>query len=601
MRKSLNIFLLLLIISQNFCVAQFKRQLDSLCIVCNNTLSDSDKVVALGKVANLYYTYKFDHQADSVLHEQLLLADLSDNNNLVLIALFGDAITNISVSTTSETFDKTVQFIQKGINYAKSLNKYEYIALGYCRMANLLRKRGQYDKALTNAQIASAYLPNVESDSIKAIIYIEVGDTYRFKGDAVSACTNYNSAFDIALKIKSVPLQSDIYHCFSEMYKGLGQFDAAKDELKKSLALDKKNGYGEGLVKDYFDLARLTDEKFYIEKALELSDSLHLNKYIFSAKGLMLAYIEVIEKNSDKALRYLENEPDLKQSYLNIGQAYYYRSIGQIFLYSLKADSALYYFKLAEYDYVQNFDQLSIRGIFREIAETYKLLNDIPNSISYYTKALELSKKMNDATTIAYISGILSSLYEQQGDYKQAFVYSKQSIQYKDSLRSLSKERDIALLGVDREKRKHEEEMRQEEQRLNNKRNIQYLAISIAICVIFVGFLVMGMFPVSKLTIKMVGYFFFISLFEFIVLLIDNILLVKAVHGEPLKLWLIKIMLIALLVPAQHYMEHNLIRFLESRKLLEARTKFSIKKWWHKIKKPAPVTEAGIEEDTAVL
>jgi hypothetical protein len=109
------------------------------------------------------------------------------------------------------------------------------------------------------------------------------------------------------------------------------------------------------------------------------------------------------------------------------------------------------------------------------------------------------------------------------------------------------------------------------------------------------------MFPVSKLTIRMMGYFFFISLFEFIVLLIDNILLVYATHDEPLKLWLIKIALIALLVPLQHFLEHNLIRFLESRKLLEARTKFSFKNWWQKIKKPAPVTDAGIEEDTAVL
>ena len=111
----------------------------------------------------------------------------------------------------------------------------------------------------------------------------------------------------------------------------------------------------------------------------------------------------------------------------------------------------------------------------------------------------------------------------------------------------------------------------------------------------------MGMFPVSKLTIKLFGYFFFISLFEFIVLVIDNLLLAKAVHGEPLKLWLIKIVLIGMLVPIQHYLEHNVIKFLESRKLLEARNKLSFKKWWTK-KKSAPISkETDFEEDTAVL
>ena len=112
---------------------------------------------------------------------------------------------------------------------------------------------------------------------------------------------------------------------------------------------------------------------------------------------------------------------------------------------------------------------------------------------------------------------------------------------------------------------------------------------------------VLGMFPISKVVIKMFGYFFFISLFEFIVLLIDNFFLAHATHNDPLKLWLIKIGLIALLVPVQHFMEHHLIEFLQSRKLVEARTKFSLKRWWQKREKPASLKKTGFEEDTAVL
>ena len=89
-------------------------------------------------------------------------------------------------------------------------------------------------------------------------------------------------------------------------------------------------------------------------------------------------------------------------------------------------------------------------------------------------------------------------------------------------------------------------------------------------------------------------------------MLIDNSLLAKAVHNEPLKLWLVKIVLIALLVPLQHFLEHNLVKFLESKKILTAKTKvsfknLSVKRWWQNMKKPAPVIDAGIEEDTAVL
>ena len=606
MKRLLNIFLLFSL-SLNLCKAQFKRQLDSLCIMCNNINSDSEKVIALGKLANLYYTYKLNRQGDSVLDKQLLLADLSDNNNLILLTLFGDAITNMSATASVESCNKAIAFLQKGIDYAKSQNLYDYIAIGYTRMANILRKRGQYDKAISNAQVAVSYLPNIKPDSIKSTVYIEVGNAYMAKGEAVSACTNYNNAFDIAIKIKSVPLQSNIYHCFADMYFKLKDMDLAKEQLKQSLTLDKENKYGEGMIRDYYDLARVTDIKFYIEKAIEMSDSLHFNKYLLDAKRLMVIYYMVIECNkANKAINYLETEPDVKESYINIDSSRYFEVKGNIFYYSNNFDSALYYFKLAEYVFVKNFDEKTSRDIFSQIALTYQKLGNIPNAIAYYTKALDLSKKINDASGIASSSSQLSELYEHQGDYKQAYIFSKQGIKYSDSLRQLSKDGDLVLLAIERTNKKHEEQQREETQHINNKRNIQYMAITISLVIIFLGMLVIGMFPVSKLTIKMLGYFSFISLFEFIIMLIDNSFIAKALHNEPLKLWIVKIVLIALLVPLQHYLEHNLIKFLESRKLLEARTKFSLKnlsvtKWWQKMKKPAPVADAGIEEDTAVL
>lgn len=596
------IILLFFIGFQTTGVTQFKKQLDSLCILCKNSVSDSEKVVGLGKLANLYYTYKLNRQADSVLHEQLLMADLSNNNNLLLIALFGDGITNLSPSATKQSFDNTIRFLVKGIEYAKSQNNYDYIALGYTRMAAIYKKRGQYDPALANAQQALSLLPNINSDSVKVVVYMELGNAYQAKGESVLACTNYNNAFDIALRIKSIPLQSSIYHCFSAMYLKLGNEELAKEQLKQSLKLDRENNYGEGMIRDFYDLGRVTDEKFYIDKSIEMSDSLNFYQYLLDAKRLMLIYYMVIKKNENNlALHYLETEPELKESYLNIGIAQYNQTIGNIYFYAAVYDSALHYFKLTEEDFKNHFDEKQTRDNCYQIANTYQQLKDIPHAINYYLRVIELSKKINDANGIAGASGQLSDLYKQQGDFKKAFMYTEQAVRFNDSLRNLSRAGDIALLGVEREKRKHDEEQRQEEKRLNNRQNIQYLVITISISIIFIVMLIIGTFPVSKLVIKLFGYFFFISLFEFIVLLIDNILLAKAVHGEPLKLWLIKIVLIALLVPLQHYMEHNLIKFLASRKLLHAKSKFNFKNRWNKMKKPAPVHDADIEEDTAVL
>jgi hypothetical protein len=132
------------------------------------------------------------------------------------------------------------------------------------------------------------------------------------------------------------------------------------------------------------------------------------------------------------------------------------------------------------------------------------------------------------------------------------------------------------------------------------KRNLQYMAITIAIAAFFFLMVLVGSFPVSRFTIKALSYFAFICLFEFIVLLIDSALH-HATHGEPLKIWLVKIFLIALLVPLQHGLEHGLTRFLASRRLVKMRSRLSVRRWLTNMKKPVAGMENVIEQDTAVL
>ena len=600
MKKLIFTFILLFIVLQTPCIGQFYQKEDSLKRVCATAVSDSDKVVSLGKLAEFYNVYQLYNRGDSVLQEQLHIAELSDNKNLIFATLFGDAITTVNSLTSKENYNRTTNFIQKGIDYARSKNHYDYIALGYSRMANILRKRGESDKALYNANLGLSFLQNTISDSIKAIVYIELGDCYLAKGDALNAFTNYNNSFDIGVKSDNITIQSFVYYRFAALYRNLDKDDEAKLQLLKSVDLNKEYRNDKGLVKDYLQLAKLTASKEYIEKALSLAAALHIDDDLLQAKRVMLAYYEVKEKNSSLALHYFETEPDLKQFYLNLSTAHYTWAKASIYLYSNKIDSALYYYNLAEHDIVNNFGISTAKDFLNEEAQCYELKKDVLKAIEYYEKAMRLSRQIGDPNSIAAISESLSSLYEAQGNYKSSLTYARQATNYRDSLSKLSRERDIALLDVDREKRRHEAELVAENERLIRSRNLQYMAITIAITAVFILMLIVGMFPVSKVTIKMLSFFAFICLFEFIVLVIDNTLL-SFTHGKPLQLWLIKIVLIACLVPLQHSLEHGLTTFLASRKLLEAKNRFSLKKWLRSFKKPAPVKDADFEEDTAVL
>src|SRR6476659_7359042 len=138
----------------NFSFAQSEKQIDSLRELCHKAVSDTAKLKALNQLARYYYTYKLNKQGDSVLHEQLIIAELSNNNSLILRTYFDNLPVDITSWSTSEDFNRGIQFIQAAIDFSKSINAFDYMAMGYCRMSNILRQKGENDKALSNAQLA---------------------------------------------------------------------------------------------------------------------------------------------------------------------------------------------------------------------------------------------------------------------------------------------------------------------------------------------------------------------------------------------------------------------------------------------------------------
>ncbi|MFI5128363.1 MAG: tetratricopeptide repeat protein [Chitinophagales bacterium] len=608
MRKILVILLLAFINVPIISFAQKNKIVDSLCRLCNLAVSDTDKVVTLNNLANYYYSNKFTKQGDSVLGVQLRTAVLSDNKNLILKTYFDNSIANIAFWSRAEDFNKTLDFIQKGIDYAKKVNDYSYIVIGYTRLAGVLRSRGMADRAVTNATTALANVQEGVPDSLKAIANIELGDSYRSKGEAVLASRSYNNAYDIAIKNANYYLETDVYRRLSKLYRYLGERTEAKDYLVKSLNLNKTHGNNEGIIKDYIELAKSEGELFYATEALRLADSLHFDSYKTDIKDIILAYHTVNGGDSKIALDYLHSQPDLHAHYTEGGAQDYYFELGEIYRYGGNADSALYFFKLSEPEMLKKYDIEKTRYLYYEMAACYEIKKDRQNAISYYEKSLGFCQQVHDLSTIAGISNALTNLYKAGNDFKNALSYKELATATQDSLSQLAKNKDMILLSVERDKKQHDEELLRIEQAFVKKRNLQYMFITIAICLVFILMLVIGTFPISKLTINILGYFFFISLFEFIVLILDNNVLHSITHGEPLKLWLIKIALIGMLVPLQHFLEHRLIKFLESRQLLRARTKFSLVKLLPK-KKAGPHTKTktktkksvkSMEDDTAV-
>lgn len=575
-------------------------KIDSFNHLLQQAKTDREKVKLAGRLAEYFYVHEDDRAGDSMLQKQYKIAEITGDKNLILSSLFCSAITNLNSWRSKESFDNALRYLEKGLSYARAIGNESYITLAYTRIASLYRKRGQLDNAYYNATTAFTSSLNIRDDSIKVVAAIELGDCYQVRGESLLAFKTYIRAFDLSVEIHNTILQSEVYHRYSTLYHSLGNMELAKEQLIKSRELNEENGNTEGLIKDYIDLSRITEDKLYVEKAMQLAGSINSEKYIIHAKRVLYGYYTYIIGNSDSTINYINRNPDLKEVFLNEGTYSYYWRLGSVFHYSLKPDSAIHYFKIAEPGFEKDFDLSTRQVLYEEMGECYGMINQPGKGIYYYLKALELNQQANDPVKAANYSSALCKLYERMNDYQSAFIYSQKTSMLKDSLQKLSNIRDIALIEVSNEKKNHDRELEQIAQEHLTRRNLQYMAITIAITIIFLLMIIIGMFPISRLTIKLLGYFAFISLFEFIVLLIDSFLH-RIAHGEPLKIWLMKIILIAILVPFQHYLEHGMIRFIDSRRLRELRARIRLKKWWKRRKKPTPDTIDEIESDTAVL
>jgi tetratricopeptide (TPR) repeat protein len=586
--------------------AQYFQKEKELASRVENATDDSIKVIALSQLAEFYYIHRATTKADSVINLQLMHAELSTNKNLLIHALFDKSVINVPLWTSSKNFDRTIQYLEKGVQYAREIGREDYQVIAYLRKAYIYRKRGQLESAMNEVGLASTTLGKDGNDSLSAAIAIESGDIAVDKGRFVDAYKHYNKAYDIAYGIKNITLQSEVFHRYSALYLDLNETKLAKDNLITSLELNKKFNNEPGILLDYFDLARLTEKKEHVEKVMELAIKTGDIKSIIRAKRLMFSYLMVKVKDPAKTLQYLNSNEDLLQSYINSGLPAYNFNLGNIYKYAGFADSALYYFNKGEVGLTEAYDPYVTQAAFTSMAECYQERGNTQAAINYYQKALEINRRRQDLSSIEQITLQLSNLYYGTGNYKYAFDFQKQYIDTKDSVRASTEKSEVVLLEVDRENKKHQKDLENMAIQESRIRNLQYMGISAAIATLFIFMMLMGMFPISKVTIKMLSFFAFICLFEFIVLLIDSYLH-KLTHGQPLKIWLIKIFLIAILVPIQHFLEHGMVHFLASQRLFRMRQKLSLKRWLLKLKKPAPKTEAGmvdkfeIEEDTAVL
>ena len=533
-----------------------------------------EKIKWLADLAQFYMGMNrpYSDSLATVMHEE---AELSRDRELIAHVYLRDADRYFNMGAAQGNINKATEFVDKALQVSKTAKSDEYTGWSYMYLARAARMNGDNDKAISYNNYAVSIATGLKSDSFSISAYNALGNTYMSRNEKLLAFRNYLTALNIAEEAdKYEPLKS-CYNRMLSFYSDLGEKEKAKDYAKKVIDLTFRFDQKYDRLDAYATYGRLLTSSGqndmavkYYEKVILLADSLNFGIYKLNAYGALIDHY-FSTGQYEKGFEYFKSKPELWQFAQKAGMGYFINQAhGNIYTAVGKYDSAGYYYALAEPDFVAKANKFNLYNFYGNYANYYRKINNYDKALLYLNKASVIADETKNIQLQEKVAKFLDSMYRLTGNYEKAYIYNAKYHQYKDSLNQLSKEKDLMILEVDNENKRKEREQKLADERRIRRHNVQYLGITAAIAAVFIILVMAGFFKVSVSVIRIIGFFAFIFLFEFIILLADN-QIHHLTHGEPWKVFGIKIVLIAMLLPLHHWVEHKVIHYLTKHHMLK--------------------------------
>lgn len=538
--------------------------------------TSKDKIYIMGNLARTLMTVNLA-EADrygSLINQE---AELSRDRSLMVQALMINGERYSYFTTNKDYIQKSIGYYNKALEVAKQNRLDKETAEVYLALAGVHTRVPDLDRSFNYATQASAITSNLKDDSLEVANYYTYGLIYQLKKERILALRNFLLALRLAEESKDHLLMRSCYSMLSQFYADIKSYDKAIDFAKKAsdeLPLTRLENKSYLQVVDLYTMGNLYMGKkdfemsvYYFDRAVKAADSLKYDPLKMAGyNGLLNQYLRAAQPG--KALDFFNKRSDLKQYISNFGLGHVVdHAYGVIYTELNRFDSAKFYLEKAAPAFEATTTPAGKIGFYGQYADFYKKSGNMQKAIEYFNKAKQLADQTADLDWQQRIAKQLDTAYATVGDYKQSHFYSSLYHQYKDSLQKLSEEKDLLQMEIDDEQQRQARLERERQEELRRKHNIQYMGITIAIVTVFLLLVLMGIFQVSVSTIKIIGFFAFIFFFEFIILIADN-QIHQWTHGEPLKVLAIKVVLIAMLLPLHHWLEHRVINYLTTKRLI---------------------------------
>jgi tetratricopeptide (TPR) repeat protein/uncharacterized membrane protein len=547
---------------------------DSLHQNLNAATNPVDRVKWQGELAQ-YYIGIDNKRSDDFGKKMLETAESSRDRKLIILSMLKRAGQSYDNQNSQAFIKKGTEFAQNALDIARNSNLEEQMAWSYLYLSRGARANGEIEKGLSYSNHALSLSMSLKSDSLKVLAYNSVGNSYLYKKEKLLAYRNYLAALDLAEQTGEYDLIKNCYQKMIDFNRSLENWDRAKDYQFRLDSMARSNNkyydvlYGYNSMGGLYAGSKQYDfARMYYDKAIALSDTLDFRIFKLNSY-LSIVNLYLMSNQYKEALAYFEEKKELRDFLNTAGMGYLLdQGYGSLYTYVGKYDSAAYYFKKAEPYFEINGTKPYKFFFYSTYSDYFKKIGNFKQAIHYWEKAETIGKQINSFDMIIMAAANLDSLNTMTGDYQRAYQYKSLHDKYKDSVDNLTKEKDLLMAEVDSEKQRLEKIQAARAEETRRRHNLQYMGITAAIASIFILLVMAGAFRVSAQTIKIIGFFAFIFLFEFIILLADN-QIHHLTHGEPWMVLAIKIVLIAMLLPLHHWLEEKAVHYLTSKSVLK--------------------------------
>lgn len=284
------------------------------------------------------------------------------------------------------------------------------------------------------------------SDSLKFIKGI--GDARMHLADLEIRKGNYSAAEkylkESMVLFNEINDKVNIGYCFNYMAtinSRQGNFDLALSFASHALQIFRELDDLEGMAKSYNMIGVVYDNmKDYDRAILNYQSVLEIYSTINNRKGLGRVYINMaivygrIGRN-EEAIRLLEKSIQIgEEEEVDFLQAAGYGNLAVIYSNQENYEKALEYHLMSYEIKKKSGDPHSLVISEINIAYNYFFLQQNTSALQYLSKAIATGRVLGLKLELVDAYDLLSQIYEQQGDYMNAFIAKQEQVVYMDSL-----------------------------------------------------------------------------------------------------------------------------------------------------------------------